>query len=86
MSPVLLSLVLVAGAPTPSVDARPPSETPPAVADLTRLLPREDLGRDGRRTFGQLPKNLGRSFTAVFAKDSLAPLRFETRKQKYGIW
>src|SRR5688572_12892969 len=73
MSPVLVSLVLLAGAPITTTDARPPSETPPAVADLTRFLPQEDLERDGRRTLGQLPRNLGRSVTAVFSRESVAP-------------
>jgi membrane-associated phospholipid phosphatase len=50
-------------------------DVPPSLgSDLSRFLPHEDLERDGRRTLGQLPKNLGRSFVGVFAKDSLAPL------------
>ncbi|HEY6546912.1 MAG TPA: hypothetical protein VI589_03365, partial [Vicinamibacteria bacterium] len=48
---------------------------PPSLgSDLSRFLPNDNLERDGRRTLGQLPKNLGRSFLGVFAKDSLAPL------------
>ncbi|HVR72291.1 MAG TPA: phosphatase PAP2 family protein [Vicinamibacteria bacterium] len=74
MTPVLVSLLLLAGPSTTPADAQPPSEAPPAVADLARFLPPEDLEHDGRRTLGQLPNNLGRSFTAVFARDSLAPL------------
>jgi membrane-associated phospholipid phosphatase len=49
-------------------------EAPSLGSDLSRFLPREDLERDGRRTLGQFPKNLGRSFVGVFAKDNLAPL------------
>lgn len=32
------------------------------------------LEGDGRRTLGQLPKNLGRSFAGVFARDNFVPL------------
>ena len=49
-------------------------EAPSASPDLDRFLPREDIDRDGRRTLGQFPKNLGRSFIGVFAKDNLVPL------------
>ena len=49
----------------------------PAAAPV-RVLPREDVERDGRRTLGQFPKNLGRSFVGVFAKDNLFPLLIGT--------
>ena len=39
-----------------------------------RVLPREDAERDGRRTLGQLPRNLGRSFVGVFSRDNLFPV------------
>ena len=45
----------------------------PTAAAPVRILPREDAERDGRRTLGQFPKNLGRSFVGVFAKDNLFP-------------
>lgn len=43
-------------------------------ADPARFLPREDAERDGRRTLGQLPRNLGRSFVGVFSRDNLFPV------------
>jgi len=46
----------------------------PSVAAPVRILPREDAERDGHRTLGQFPKNLGRSFVGVFAKDNLFPV------------
>lgn len=49
-------------------------DAPSVGPDLRRFLPREDFERDGRRTLGQFPKNLGRSFVGVFAKDNLVPL------------
>jgi membrane-associated phospholipid phosphatase len=84
MAPVLFSLVLLAGASAVAAEARPPGEVPPTAADLTRFLPREELERDGRRTLGQLPKNLGRSFSGVFAKDSLAPLLVGTAAASFA--
>jgi membrane-associated phospholipid phosphatase len=51
----------------------PAGEAPTAGDALSRFLPAENPDRDGRRTLGQLPKNLGRSFVGVFAKDNLGP-------------
>ena len=51
-----------------------PSAAGPSVSAPVRILPREDAERDGRRTLGQFPKNLGRSFVGVFAKDNLFPV------------
>jgi membrane-associated phospholipid phosphatase len=39
---------------------------------LERFLP-DAADRDGRRTLSAFPRNLGRSFVGVFAKDNLAP-------------
>jgi membrane-associated phospholipid phosphatase len=64
-----LCLTLGGRASAQEVGDRPPDLGP----DLSRFLPREDLERDGRRTLGQFPKNLGKSFVGVFAKDNLAP-------------
>lgn len=74
-----LSCTLCLTVPGPSAfaqDAGPAvSDQAPSVGpDLERFLPREDFDRDGRRTLGQFPKNLGRSFVGVFAKDNFVPL------------
>jgi hypothetical protein len=50
------------------------SDVAPGPPDLSRFLPKEDLERDGRRTLGAFPKNLGRSFVGVFSRDNLGPL------------
>jgi membrane-associated phospholipid phosphatase len=52
----------------------PSSEAPRPAPDLSRFLPHEDFDRDGARTLGAFPKNLGRSFIGVFSKDNLGPL------------
>jgi len=58
-----------------SVSAQtPPGDQPPSTGpDLSRFLPKEDFGEDGRRTLGAFPENLGRSFIGVLSKDNLAP-------------
>ena len=81
MTPVLLSVALLAGGATAAADPSVVREVPPGVADvtdLTRFLPAEDLERDGRRTLAHLPGNLGRSFTAVFARETVGPLLLAT--------
>jgi membrane-associated phospholipid phosphatase len=70
---IVVPLLLLAGAPEPPASLSG-GDVAPTAGDLTRLLPPEDPERDGRRTLGQLPRNLGRSFVGVFAKDNLAPL------------
>src|SRR4029079_6914963 len=57
----------------------------PSVAAPVRILPREDAERDGRRTLGQFPKNLGRSFVGVFAKDNLFPVLVGTAATGAGF-
>lgn len=68
---------LVVLAAVSAVPAVAQTDTPfaPKVPDLRgdRLLPMDGFGGDGRRTMGAFPKNLGRGFAAVFAKDSLPP-------------
>lgn len=49
-------------------------DAPIVGSDLSRFLPQEDLERDGRRTLGAFPKNLGRGIVGVFSRDSLGPL------------
>ena len=65
----VVSVLLLTADPS----AAAPSVAAPTAAAPVRVLPREDPERDGRRTLGQLPKNLGRSFVGVFAKDNLFP-------------
>ena len=77
MSPLLFSLMLVACAPV-AAEPRSPRPLPPTASDLTRFLPEGDLEGDGRRTLGQLPRNLGRSFAGVFGRESLSPLLLGT--------
>jgi len=70
--PILAIVLILAGSRAPAQDL--PASTPPALGpDLSRFLPKEDLERDGRRTLGSFPKNLGRSFVGVFSKDNLNP-------------
>jgi membrane-associated phospholipid phosphatase len=69
-----LCLALPGAAAFAQVEERVVSDEAPSLGEsLDRFLPREDLDRDGRRTLGQFPKNLGRSFVGVFAKDNLVP-------------
>lgn len=71
-----LPALLVSSLPSALVRAQEPfkADSAPAVGpDLSRFLPPEDFERDGRRTLGQFPKNLGRSFVGVFSGDNLAP-------------
>ena len=49
-------------------------DAPIVGSDLSRFLPKEDFERDGRRTLGAFPKNLGRGIVGVFSRDTLAPL------------
>ena len=49
-------------------------DAPLVGSDLSRFLPQEDLERDGRRTLGAFPKNLGRGIVGVFSRDTLGPL------------
>jgi membrane-associated phospholipid phosphatase len=71
---VILLYALILAAPAVAEDGPAPASTlPPGPSDLTRFLPSEDLERDGHRTLGELPKNLGRSFVGVFSKDNVAP-------------
>jgi membrane-associated phospholipid phosphatase len=65
----VVSVLLLTGGPS----AAGPSAVPAAAAPVS-VFPREDAERDGRRTLGQLPRNLGRSFVGVFAKDNLFPV------------
>jgi membrane-associated phospholipid phosphatase len=78
LAPIFFVLVVVTagghatGQDLPNSDP-PSSERPSAGPDLSRFLPREDFDRDGARTLGAFPKNLGRSFVGVFSKESLFP-------------
>jgi membrane-associated phospholipid phosphatase len=67
-----LLLTCVPAGPASSADAVP------AVTGHTRALSYQDAERDGRRTLGQLPKNLGRSFVGVFSRDNLFPVLLGT--------
>jgi membrane-associated phospholipid phosphatase len=69
---VFAGIVLVA---TEIAHAQEPSPLPPAKDDLSRFLPK-DFVEDGRRTMADFPRNLGRSFVGVFAKDNVGPLVF----------
>jgi membrane-associated phospholipid phosphatase len=73
MFAMVAPLLLLAGAPDPPASL-PDRDVAPLAGDLARFLPPDDSERDGRRTLGQLPRNLGRSFVGVFAKDNLVPL------------
>jgi membrane-associated phospholipid phosphatase len=73
-----LLVLALAGSPSPV----PTADTRPATDALARATdapgPRGgldlDLEGDGRRTLGQLPKNLGRSFVGVLSRDNALPL------------
>jgi len=71
----LLALAL-AGSPAaePTVDTRPAAEAEARTTDAPRPLRGLDFEGDGRRTLGQLPRNLGRSFVGIFSKDNALPL------------
>ena len=69
----LLVFVLGLGGSSAVAQELPGSAPPDLGPDLSRFLPKEDLERDGRRTLGSFPKNLGRSFIGVFSKESLNP-------------
>ena len=58
-----------AGAPVPPALAIPSLD-----ATTPRVARAEEPQGDGRRTLGQLPGNLGRSFAGVFAPGNVAPL------------
>ena len=67
-----LSLLPV-GSPALAQEPVVHDEAPAPGPDLSRFLPKEDFERDGRRTLGAFPKNLGRSFVGVFSRDNLSP-------------
>lgn len=68
-------LITILATVTPAFAQEPTvrDQAPKAGPDLSRFLPKEDPDRDGRRTLGAFPKNLGRSFVGVFAMDNLSP-------------
>jgi membrane-associated phospholipid phosphatase len=73
------ALVLALAVSAAPADASPAITPSPATAPDRALegagtLSRLDLEGAGRRTLGQLPKNLGRSFVGVFSKDNALPL------------
>jgi membrane-associated phospholipid phosphatase len=76
---VLFTLAL-AGPPAAESPVAPRSASETATRDLSPVQGRLpdfrglDLEGDGRRTLGQLPRNLGRSFAGVFARDNALPL------------
>jgi membrane-associated phospholipid phosphatase len=67
----VLSLFVLAGAA--AAEARP-ALTAPSPAETPRFALPDEFAGDGRRTLGQLPRNLGRSFAGVFSRDNLGPL------------
>lgn len=76
MLDALVLVLAVSAAPaeaSPAV-APPAAETPERTLETTRALSRADFAGEGRRTLGQLPKNLGRSFVGVFSKQNALPL------------
>ena len=73
-----LVLVLAVSA-APAEEAAPtvtpaPAKTRERTLETARALSGADFEGEGRRTLGQLPKNLGRSFVGVFSKDNALPL------------
>jgi membrane-associated phospholipid phosphatase len=71
--PLFVLVLGLAGTSLPAQDLT--GSTPPDLGpDVSRFLPKEDLERDGRRTLGSFPRNLGRSFVGVFSRDNLNPL------------
>jgi membrane-associated phospholipid phosphatase len=72
LAAILFICLAMGGLPATGQDM-PSSEPPSPGPDLSRFLPHEDLDRDGRRTLGAFPKNLGRSFVGVFSRDNLSP-------------
>jgi hypothetical protein len=71
---LVLSVLVLTARPAAADEQALAGGSAPAPADLTRFLPAENLERDGRRTLGALPRNLGRSLVGVFARENLAPL------------
>ena len=75
VSLTVAALSLPLGRPVFAQEPAVPSDEAPTIgSDLSRFLPKDDLERDGRRTLGAFPRNLGRSFVGVFSQESLAPL------------
>lgn len=76
MLDALVLVLAVAAAPEEASPAAAPpaTETAAPATEPSRTLSGIDFEGDGRRTLGQLPKNLGRSFVGVFSKENVLPL------------